>query len=87
MQLCPDHQMMKKMAFMKSRKLKDETCVSLLCLLDYDHGKWLSCPYDSVKMLLTMHNPILINAVFFSQLDKHSKTFNISFCIKILSNG
>lgn len=57
---------MKKITFMKSRKLKDETSESSLCLLNYGHEKWLTYPYDSVRIFLVKHNPVLINAIFFT---------------------
>lgn len=51
---------------MKSRILKDETSEFLLCLLNSGHEKWLSYTYESVRTFLAKHNPVLINAIFYT---------------------
>lgn len=38
--------------------------LNLYCLLDSDYRKWLSHPYDSVKMFPAKHKSILYNAIF-----------------------
>lgn len=67
--------------------MKDKTSDSLLGLLNYGHEKWLSYPYDSVRTFLAKHNPILINVIYFNQLEEHNKHLVIHFCMEVLSNG
>lgn len=77
---------MKKVAFMKYRKLKDETSESLLCLLNYGHEKWLLYTNDSVRIFLAKHNQILINAILFTNWMSIADVNN-SFCTEVLSSG